>query len=314
MTTDNRPTDKGAVVITGTSTGIGRACVLRLAREGYRVYAGVRKEDDGLALQREATGTVIPLLLDVTNECHIKAAVERVAEETGAAGIAALVNNAGIAVTGPAELMPLDVFRDSFEINFFGTVAVTQAFLPLIRKGRGRLINIGSVGDRLTLPFGAAFNSTKHSLKVFNDALRIELRPWGIHVVLLEPASIKTAAVDKLEPDAEAMLTRLGERAERMYGTAYRSFIANFTMHPRRMGTPPEKVADVVFKALVAEKPKTRYLVGHSAPPLSLIARLAPDRVFDRIRMVVFHLPRDFGDRAGEDVGTDVDRTPEPVA
>lgn len=296
--------NKGAVVITGTSTGIGRACALRLAKEGYRVYAGVRKEADGEALQREAKGTLVPLLLDVTDEEQVAAAAELVAGETGSRGIVALVNNAGTAVTGPSEFMPVEVFRRSFEINFFGHVRVTQAFLPLIRRGGGRLINIGSVGDRLVMPFGGAFNGPKHALKVFNDALRLELRPWGIHVVLLEPASIKTAAVDKLEPDADAMLERLGEPAEQLYGEIFRSMISNFAKHPRKYGQSPDQVAECVFRALTAERPRTRYLVGYSARPLSLIARFAPDRVFDRIRIKVFHQPREFGFRRDEKVDT----------
>lgn len=294
-----------SVVVTGASTGMGRASAVRLARAGYHVFAGVRGDaaaEDllGVELDGAAAGTLIPLQLEITEQAQIDAAVKEVAAATRGAGIAGLVNAAGVGWTSPSELVPLESVRRQFDINVFGPLAVTQGFLPQLRAGRGRLINIGSIGDRVTMPFGGPLNATKHAAASFNDALRVELRPWGIRVVLVEPASIRTPAVDKLLHAGEAAIAEFGPRERLLYEEAYRSMLKNVTMHARRFGTPPEAVAEVVHRALTADRPRTRYLVGKSARPLALIARFVPDRGFDAIRERVFGLPRGFGARRDE--------------
>ncbi len=292
---------KGAVVVTGASTGIGRACALRLAESGYQVFAGVRKEADGDALRRAGQGVLAPLYLDVCDEAQVAAAARAVAEATAGVGLAGLVNNAGVGMTGPTELIPLEVVRRQFDINVFGQIAVTQALLPQLRLGRGRIINMGSIGNRVVLPFGGPFNGSKWAFAAFNDALRIELRPWGIHVVLIEPASIKTAAPDKVVDDSERTIAGFDAEGQRLYAEAHRAMVANFTKHPRKYGTSPDVVARKVLHALGTPRPRGRYLVGRSAYPLAVIARLAPDPVFDRIRLLVFRQPtKAFGARAGE--------------
>jgi len=291
----------GAVVITGASSGIGRACAIRLADAGYTVFAGVRKPSDGDGLSALTTGTVTPLTLDVTDPAAVTAAAEEVGRAVGAEGLAGLVNNAGIGVTWPLAAIPADVLRKQYDVNVFGQVAVIQAFLPLLRAAGGRMVNIGSIGDRLTMPFGGPLTSSKWAFASITEALRLELRPWGIHVVLIEPASIKTEAVDKMEADAERTLGQLDEIERARYAEAYRSMTRS-SLARERTGSQPDVVAEVVLSALTATRPRTRYLVGKHARALALIARWAPDPVFDRIRIRLFGLPRRFGARRAEDV------------
>jgi NAD(P)-dependent dehydrogenase (short-subunit alcohol dehydrogenase family) len=295
------PPGQGTVVVTGSSSGRGRASALRLARAGYHVFAGVRGQDAADELRRAAPGTLTPLQLEITDPDQIRASVKEVTEATSGRGITGLVNAAGVGWTFPSELVPMEEVRQQFEINVFGPLAVTQAFLPQLRRGHGRLVNIGSIGDRLTMPFGGPLNATKHAAASFNDALRIELRPWGIHVALIEPASIRTPSVDKLLRAGEEAIAGFSPRDRLLYEAAYRSMLKRVTMHPRRFGTAPEAVAAAVHHAMAADRPRTRYLVGKSARPLAAIARFVPDRGFDALRERVFGLPRGFGARANED-------------
>ncbi len=191
------------VVVTGASSGIGRATVLRLADAGWHVYAGVRRSGDGEALIRASkSGNITPLVMDVTEPDEISAGAETVDRHVGAAGLNALVDNAGIGVAVPMELVETEALRRQFEVNVFGQVAVTQEFLPLLRRARGHLVVIGSIGDRFTPPFGGPLAASKAAIATITDAFRQELALWGIRVVLMEPASIHTDAVDKLERDA----------------------------------------------------------------------------------------------------------------
>jgi NAD(P)-dependent dehydrogenase (short-subunit alcohol dehydrogenase family) len=289
-----------AVVITGASSGIGRACAIGLADAGFQVFAGVRKQADGDALKELTTGTLIPLLIDVTNAATVKAAADEVAAAVGANGIAGLINNAGIGVTWPMEAIPTDVLRKQYDINVFGHVTVIQTFLPLLRLAAGRIVNIGSIGDRLTMPFGAPLTSSKWAFASITEGLRLELRPWGIHVILIEPATIRTEAVDKMEGDAERTLSQFSEIERERYAAAYRSMTQR-TLARERTGSNPDVVAKTVIRALSTTKPKTRYLVGKHARTLAIIARLAPDSLFDQIRLRLFGLPRKFGQMRVDD-------------
>jgi NAD(P)-dependent dehydrogenase (short-subunit alcohol dehydrogenase family) len=288
---------KRTVVVTGTSTGIGRSCALRLSAQGYRVIAGVRKESDGKDLQAAARGALDPVILDITDESNVKEVSRYVADVTGGTGIAGLVNNAGAAVTSPVELVPMDMIHHSFETNFFGPLGVIQEFLPQLRQGTGRLINVGSIGN-VVMPFAAPLNAAKWALAAVNHALRVELRPWGIHVVFIEPVSIKTAGIDKLEEGGLRNLANFSEYERGLYEEAYRSMLRKAAMHVRRLGTSPEAVAKVVLRAMTAERPKERYLVGKSARPLAGMVKYSPDWLYDLIRLKVFGLPSEFGARA----------------
>lgn len=282
-----------AVLITGASSGIGRACALRLAAEGLTVFAAVRKPQDGLALQREAHGPVRPVLLDVTDGRSVESAAREVDAEVGRAGLAGLVNNAGVGHSGPLEYFPLDVMRRQFEINVLGPIAVTQAFLPLIRRARGRIVNMGSVGDRITMPFGGPLCASKRALAALTEAMRLELRPWGIHVCLIEPGSIATPAVEKFAAEGRKVLTELPPEGARRYGEMFRKFLDR-AMARERAGSSPDVVATAVMRALAARRPRTRYVVGKDARLLARLARL-PDRLLDGLRLRLFGLPTAFG-------------------
>lgn len=289
-----------AVVITGASSGIGRACAIGLADAGFQVFAGVRKQADGDALNELTTGTLTAVLIDVTDAATVQAAAEEVAGIVGSSGIAGLVNNAGIGVTWPMEAIPSDRLRKQYDINVFGQVTVIQTFLPLLRLAAGRIVNIGSIGDRLTMPFGAPLTSSKWAFASITEGLRLELRPWGIHVILIEPATIHTEAVDTMEGGAEQTLSQFTEIERERYAEAYRSMTRR-TLARERTGSSPDVVAETVIHALTTKKPKTRYLVGKHARALAFIARWAPDPLFDQIRLRLFGLPRTFGERRAED-------------
>jgi NAD(P)-dependent dehydrogenase (short-subunit alcohol dehydrogenase family) len=270
------------VVVTGASSGIGRATALRLAAAGYHVYGGVRRLPDA-----PSAAWVTPLLLDVTDEAQIAAAAKTVADDVGAAGLAGLVDNAGIGVTGPLELTPPAEIRRQLEVNVVGQVAVTQAFLPLLRAARGRIVLIGSIGDRITIPFGGPMTASKHALASIAEALRLELSPWGVRVVLLEPASISTEAVGKLERDARDAVA--GFAADPGYRTTYLEMVRRMAAMERG-GSAPGVVADAVAAALAARRPRARYLVGKDARRLAVLARM-PAPVLDAVRRRMFGLP-----------------------
>jgi NAD(P)-dependent dehydrogenase (short-subunit alcohol dehydrogenase family) len=284
----------GAVLVTGASSGMGKACALRLAREAYTVFAGVRKEGDAQVLRHEGSTRLIPVILDVAKGDTIAAAVQAIHETVGAAGLVGLVNNAGIGVTAPIELVPLDQLRRQFEINVIGQVAVIQVCLPLIRQARGRIINVGSVGGRVTIPFGGPLCSSKYALESVNDALRMELRPWGIHVVLVAPGTIRTPAADKLAADSEAMLTTFSAEGRARYAASYRAFVRTFlTQHKK--GAEPDVMAEAVYRALTARTPKLRYSVGPNARLLPFLATWLPARALDVLRTRRFHVFQPFG-------------------
>ena len=185
MGTDRLPTIH-SVVVTGASSGIGEACALRLDKLGFRVFAGVRREADSEALKRKASDRLIPIFLDITEASSIAAAVDVVAAAVGEAGLSGLVNNAGVVIAGPLEFLPLDQICKQFEVNVIGQITVTQAFLPLVRQGHGRLVNIGSLAGRVAMPFIGAYSASKFAMEALTDALRVELRPWKIRVSLIE--------------------------------------------------------------------------------------------------------------------------------
>src|SRR3990172_8450526 len=180
------------VVITGASTGIGEACALRLDKLGWRVFARVRKEADAERLKNEGSERLTPAFIDVTDEGSIMKAEETVRAVVGEAGLAGLGDNAGVGIHGPLEFLPIEDLRRQLEVNTIGQIAVTQAFLPLIRKGRGRIVNIGSIGGKMATPFLGPYAASKFAMEALTDSLRQELRPWDIHVAIVEPGSIAT--------------------------------------------------------------------------------------------------------------------------
>ncbi len=269
-----------SVVITGASTGIGEACALRMDGLGWRVFAGVRKEADGEALKARASERLTPIILDVTEQPTIDAAAEAVSAAVGESGLAGLVNNAGVGVGGPLEFISIDELRRQLEVNVIGQIAVTQAFMPLIRKATGRIVNMGSIGGRMATPFLGPYNASKFAMEALTDSLRQELQPWGIHVSIVEPGSIATPIWDKSKASVDELKSTLPEEAMMLYGETVEA-IGKALVEFEAAGIPPDNVAKFVEHALTAKTPKTRYVVGRDAQLQRMLVKWAPDRVRD---------------------------------
>jgi len=286
MNTCTRP----HVLVTGASSGIGRATALRLATSGYHVFAGVRKPADGAALAEAATRELTPVMLDVTDMQQINSAVKTIAGHVGDAGLTGLVNNAGIGVFGPLELIPVEQFRRQLEVNVTGQLAITQAAIPLLRRARGRIVMIGSIGARFTPPFVGPLAASKSTLTTMSNALRQELAPWDIRVTLVEPGSIRSEAVDKLESDARAVLNDTTQDGRALYENAFLHLVGFFAgMHQK--GSSPDVVAETVEHALRAARPRACYLSGKNARRMAMTARLLPVPIQDALRRKLAHQP-----------------------
>jgi NAD(P)-dependent dehydrogenase (short-subunit alcohol dehydrogenase family) len=279
--------DKGAVVITGASTGIGEACALQLDKLGYRVFAGIRKAADGESLRRRASARLVPVRLDISDETEIAHAARTVTEALGGAGLAGLVNNAGIVVSGMLEFLPLDALRRQLEVNVIGQIAVTQAFLPSLRKARGRIVNIGSLSGLISSPFTGAYCASKFALEALTDALRQELRPWKIHVSIVEPGFIHTPILTKSLSAADALRAQLPTEALQLYGNSMR-VVRDSIERESAKAAPTEVVAKAVVHALTARRPRTRYVVGAHSGLAIRLGRALPDRWRDA--MIARHL------------------------
>jgi NAD(P)-dependent dehydrogenase (short-subunit alcohol dehydrogenase family) len=268
----------GNVLVTGSSSGIGRACVTRLAEDGWRVFAGVRSQTDVEAVGA-LPGDVFPLRLDVTDLDSIAVAAELVADQNGG-GLDALVNNAGIAVGGALETVPVEDLRRIFDVNVIGQVAVTQAFLPLLRSARGRIVIVGSVGGRIAFPYAAPYHATKYALEAIADALRVELEPQGVNVALVEPGPISTPIWTKAQEQVATLRMTLGEEARKLYGGEMESFEKRLRSADEH-GEQPEKVAAKIAEALAGSG--ARYPVGRGVRTLINLRALLPDFAFDRL-------------------------------
>lgn len=276
-------------LVTGASTGIGEATARWLDRRGHRVFAAVRRDDDAARLRGTGSERLLPIRLDVTDAGSIESARREVLSSLGGRGLDGLVNNAGVVVAGPLEYLPIDAIRRQFEVNVIGQIAVMQAFLPMLRVARGRVVLMGSISGRMATPFLGPYGASKFALEALADALRVELRPWGIDVVLLEPGSIATPIWKKGEEEAAAMIAQLGDRAEQDYGVAMRA-MRDAAAATGRRGIPPDTVAAVVEQALTVARPRARYLIGRDARIQALI-RILPDRVRDRLLARALKLP-----------------------
>lgn len=269
-----------SALITGASTGIGRATALRLDAAGWRVFAAVRKQADAEALREAGSGRIEPLILDVTDGEQIAAAAERV--RAGApGGLDGLVNNAGISVASPLETIPIDDFRRQIEVNLTGQVAVTQALLPQIRTASGRIVFLSSIGGRIAFPLTGAYHAAKFGIEAVGDIFRQELRPWGISVSIVEPGSIDTPIWERGERIADEVGGRSPER-EALYGKAIESYRKVIRRTAER-GIPPDTAAKAIEHALSARRPRSRYLVGLDAKVQARLRPLIPTPVFDRV-------------------------------
>ena len=282
--------DRGFVVVTGTSTGIGAATARHLADEGFQVFAGVRREADGDALREHAPEQLTPLIIEVTDEATISAAAAEVADVVGEHGLAGVVNNAGIGVPAPIEFQPMADFRNQLEVNLFGPVAMIQAFMPLIRRGGGRIVNVGSIGGMLVLPINGAYSASKFGIRAISDALRLELRQWNIHVSLIEVAPVKTAIFGKSFEALDSLESTLGEEGFALYEQQIAA-IRKAVEKAEADADPPLVIAEAILDALTSDKPKTKYLVGHGGKETALAAAL-PDHARDRALARELGLPK----------------------
>jgi NAD(P)-dependent dehydrogenase (short-subunit alcohol dehydrogenase family) len=285
--------EKPAVLVTGASSGIGRETVLLLAARGFQVFAGVRKAADGAALSKAARaalagtrpaassaagGSLEPVIIDVTRASSIASALRAVGKAIKPGASFSLVNNAGIAVAAPLELLALDDLRRQFEVNVFGQVAVTQAFLPLIRERKGRIVFMGSLFGRIAVPLAGPYSAAKFAVEAVADAFAVELHKWGIRVSLLEPGNVDTPIWEKFMAQGMAATGADARRRQALYKDAEASMhrLAKFFS---RGGLTPLRVAEVVHRALTARRPRTRYLVGKDANLLARLTPLGTDRV-----------------------------------
>ncbi|MDQ6857164.1 MAG: SDR family oxidoreductase [Candidatus Dormibacteraeota bacterium] len=283
--------DGTAVVVTGASTGIGKATALHLDSLGLRVFAGVRRDEDGQRLRGDSSDRLTPITLDVTNADQVAAAARQVGEAVQDSRLAGIVNNAGIAVAGPVEFVPLDQWRTQLEINVLGVVSMVQAFAPLLRESRGRIVTVGSLGGRLAQPIAAPYCASKHALEAISDALRLELRPWGISVSLIQPGAVKTPIWDKGLRAGEELFRSAPPEVRSLYGAAV-DIATKMAIHENETGVEPVQVARAIEHALLSSRPRTRYPVGRQARLLIPLSRFMPDRLKDELLLRVSGLPR----------------------
>ena len=279
------------VLITGASTGIGAACALRLAAAGMHVYAGVREDAAGAALRAQNAALITPLHLDVTDAESIAAAVATLEAQLGEAGLNGLVNNAGIAIGGPLEVLPMHEIRRQFDVNVFGALAVTQAFLPQLRRARGRIVNMGSIAGRIALPFLGPYCMSKSALRAMTHALRLEVDAWGIDVALVEPGAIATPIWKKSNAAADVMQATLQNDTLAHY-SRHLEGIRREIAKAEEQAISADAVARAVEHALTAAHPKTEYLVGNDARMRAAINAVLPQFLQDRLHRWFLKFPR----------------------
>ncbi len=270
-------------LVTGASSGIGEETARRLQGLGYTVYGAARRTD---RLEKLAAEGVRPLAMDVTDDASMTAGIARIIEETGRIDV--LVNNAGYGSYGAIEDVPIDEARRQFEVNLFGLGRLVQLVTPHMRGQKsGTIINISSMGGRLTTPLGGWYHATKYAVEALSDALRMELKPFGIDVVLVEPGGIRTEwagiAADHLEETAEG--SAYSDQIRAVAGSMRNESV-------QRRQSPPSVIANTVERIVTARKPRTRYAVGFMAKPLITARRVLPDRVFDRVISAALGVPR----------------------
>ncbi|MEO3778001.1 SDR family NAD(P)-dependent oxidoreductase [Micromonospora sp. B11E3] len=269
--------------MTGSSSGLGRACALDLAQQGFRVLAGVRSGADGEALRQAAPGGAVhPLILDVTDDETVATAAAQAADLVGPTGLWGLVNNAGVVVSAPLECVPLDELRRQLDINVVGQVRVIQAFLPLLRRARGRIVNVTSGLGSLALPYMGPYAASQFAKEAVSDALRRELRPFGVSVSIVQPGAIWTPIWDKTREGALGNLDRADRGVADLYRTTFVNFLGGNEALARASRTTTGDFAAAVREALTAARPKTRYPIGADVKKARLMLRLLPTSAFDK--------------------------------
>ncbi|MBN1533367.1 MAG: SDR family oxidoreductase [Spirochaetes bacterium] len=272
------------ILVTGSSTGIGRATALRLDAIGYNVFASVRKKEDGDALRNAASEKLTPVILDVTDEAAILRARDEIAAAVGEHGLWGLVNNAGISFRAPLEFSPLAEFRRLYDSNVFGLLSLTQAFLPLLRRARGRIINVGSVTSLMVTPFHGIYSSSKMAVNGITDALRLEVRPFGVRVSLMIYGGVKTAIWDRTATMTADLSGNYPPAFDDLYAARQGKALEYF-FTKRKVGLTPEEAARPIIHALAARNPRRTYYVGFDAKLYNLLNRVLNGGLRDRLIM-----------------------------
>src|SRR4051794_9358417 len=275
-----------SVLVTGAARGIGRATALRLAGAGWNVIAGVRRAEDGSKLAAEAGASVTSLTLDITDAEQVAAL-----DQALPARLDAVVNNAGIVVGGPVEAVPLDDLRRQLEVNLVGQVAVTQAVMPRLRESRGRAVFVSSLSGRVATPMTGPYNASKFALEGLVDALRMEVRPWGVRVVLVEPAQTDTDMWRDAEAAFHGAVAALAPEQRELYAghiEGYRKSIPR----SQKMASSVDGVAETIERALTASRPRARYVVGLGPRVQGVMSSLAPTAAMDAVLRTATGVPR----------------------
>jgi NAD(P)-dependent dehydrogenase (short-subunit alcohol dehydrogenase family) len=270
------------ILVTGASTGIGWATSLELAEKGWRVFAAVRKEADAKKLRDASSGKITTVIMDIVDYESVKRGAQEIEKALGGDGLDALFNNAGISVQGPLEIIPIELFEQQIRVNVFGHVFVTQTFLPLLRKAKGRIVFTSSESGRMTLPLMAPYSSSKFALEAVASALRIELRPWKIKVSCVELQTIKTPMWEKIDTSTEKLMASLPKQTRDLYQKELKT-LSVFPKWQAEMGISMKKAVRVIIRALSARSPKARYLVGYEARLLVYSHAITPTWMMDWI-------------------------------
>ncbi|MQY23971.1 hypothetical protein NRB20_71040 [Nocardia sp. RB20] len=266
-------------MVTGASTGIGAATARELARRGFHVLAGVRRDRDADALRAER---IEPVILDVTEPDHIARLATRFDENSQAGPLRAVVNNAAIQLNAPVEALPLPQWRRQFEVNFFGQIAVTQALLPALLRSSGRVINMSSIGGRVAMPTYGPYAGTKFALEAVSDALRREVSRLGVRVVVIEPGAVRTQMSERVVTTARELAAEMSPEHRDRYGSLIHATNAHSAAHTGG-GKSAEYAARIIADAITTRKPRTRYTIGRDAALITRMLRVMPDRMVDRI-------------------------------
>ena len=269
-----------AILITGASTGIGEACALELDRQGFRVFAAVRSETAAERLQESSSQRLKPVIFDVTDAPSIAAATEVVRDTVGEAGLAGLVNNAGIAVVGPLELLPVYALRYQFEVNVIGQIAVTQAMIPLLRTAKGRIVNVSSINGAIAPPYFGPYASSKFAIEALSDALRGELRRWGIRVSVVAPGPVKTPIWGKTRSTTDQLSESVSPQSLELYKT-HIDVVDRLPNKVLEGAMPMQRVVDAIVHALTAQRPKIRYYITWRTRLTFRAFRMVPDVIRD---------------------------------
>lgn len=271
MKTNSKTISKQTVLITGASTGIGYATALYLSKSGIKVYAGVRKESDKEKLTKEGPSNLTAVYLDVCSEDSISNVYELISRESDEFSFS-LINNAGLSLNGPLELLPMSDIKKLIDVNINGVISVTKTFLPLIRKNKGRIVNISSGHGLLAIPDKSVYAASKFALNAISDSLRVELRPFGVKVSSIIVGKINTSVLDKILDDRKKMLNQAQPETVKLYTNLIEYFDREVKNIP---GIETIEVAKVIAESLNNSKPKAQYLVGPGAKKMKILARFS---------------------------------------